>query len=309
MLDCIVVGGGPAGLSAALLLGRARRRTLVLDAGSPRNHWSRAMHGFLTREGTPPGEFLRLARRELGGYDTVEVRDVEVADAARETEGFSVTLPDGTRETARALLLATGDVDEVPRVEGIEAMYGVSVHHCPYCDGWEHRDAPVAVYGCGGKAKSYALAMTAWSRDLVLLTDGPAGMSDTEHEELAAAGIAVDERPLARLEGNDGRLERIRFADGAALDREAMFFCTGQRQRSVLPVQLGAVINLKGTVETGQGESTPVPGLFVAGDASKDAQLVIVAAAEGAEAAVAINTYLTRLDLVDVKRAAAAVPA
>ncbi|MEZ0334294.1 MAG: NAD(P)/FAD-dependent oxidoreductase, partial [Gemmatimonadales bacterium] len=145
--DCIIVGGGPAGLSAALMLGRCRRRVLLCDVGGQRNLRSHAMHGYLTRDGVSPAEFLRLARAELGRYGTVECRELEIVEATREDGGFAVCAADGTRLNTRKLLLATGVIDELPAIEGLDALYGTSVHHCPYCDAWEWRDRPLAAYG------------------------------------------------------------------------------------------------------------------------------------------------------------------
>src|SRR5262245_30346197 len=150
MYDVIIVGAGPAGLSAALMLGRSRRRVLVCDTGHPRNAAARAMHGFLTRDGMPPLEFLAIAREQLRQYDTVELRGVEVVEAACHPDAsFHVALADGARHTSRKLLIATGVVDNVPEIPGFRELYGRSVFHCPYCDGWEVRDQPLAIYGRG----------------------------------------------------------------------------------------------------------------------------------------------------------------
>ena len=295
--DCIIVGGGPAGLSAALILGRARRRVLVLDAGTPRNHCSGSMHGYLTRDGIAPAAFLRAAREELEPYRSVEVRDAEVIDAEAAAAGFRVRPADGDWLEATTLLLATGVVDDIPSIDGIGRFYGRTVHHCPYCDGWEHRERPIAVYGCNDVAAKYALAMLAWSRDVVFCTNGYPGVTPELGAELAAHGIQVYPQKIVRLEGDGDRLARIVLDDDCVLERTALFFCTGQRQRSGLAAKLGCRFTEAGAVATGDSEATDVPGLFVAGDASRDAQLVIVAAAEGALAAVAINTLLTRRDL------------
>lgn len=139
MFDVGIVGGGPAGLSAALIFGRCRRRVLVCDAGRPRKARTRRANGFSTRDGTAPTELRRLGREQLGAYGGVELRDIEVKDAKRTSQGFELTLEDGTRHPVRKLLLATGVVDELPQIEGFEALCGLSIHHCPYCDGWEHR--------------------------------------------------------------------------------------------------------------------------------------------------------------------------
>lgn len=295
--DVIIIGGGPAGLSAALILGRCRRRVLVCDAGKPRNAASEALHGYLTRDGLPPSELLRIGREQLRQYTTVELRDIAVTEAARAGDRFEVMLTDGTRLSSRKLLLATGVVDHIPEIEGIESFYGRSVWHCPYCDGWEVRDRPLAVYGRGENGKGLALELTVWSRDLVLCTDGPSGLEPSDIERLSHNGISLREERIRRLEGRGGQLENIVFANGEKLARHGMFFSTGNRQGCDLPARLGCEFTEKGAVNTGEYESTQIPGLYVAGDASRAVQLVIVAASEGAQAAFAINTALLKEDL------------
>lgn len=297
MYDVIIVGGGPAGLSAAIVLGRCLRRVLVCDAGRPRNIVARAMHGYLTRDGISPAEFLRIARKELDCYQTVEVRDVAVTDVACLGDRFEAVLRDGARFEARKMLLATGVEDHLPDLQGMREFYGKSVFHCPYCDGWELRGQPIAVYGKGSTVHGLAITLTRWSRDLALCTDGPAELSSEQSADIERLGISLRETRIARLEGRDGMLERIVFADGARLERRALFFSIGQRQRCDLPAKIGCEFNEKGTVRTGQYEQTRIPGLFAAGDASEDVQFVVVAAAEGAQAAVAINKSLMLEDL------------
>ncbi len=170
--DAIIVGGGPAGLTAALILGRCRRRVLLCDAGHPRNERAVAMHAFPTRDGFPPQEFLQIARKEIERYPSVHLwLDHSVATARRHERHFAVTLADGRTLLSRKLLLATGVTDELPKLEGIEEFYGRSVHHCPYCDGWETQDQPIAIYGRRQRAFEMARAMTVWSDDLVLCSD------------------------------------------------------------------------------------------------------------------------------------------
>ena len=295
--DVIIVGGGPAGLSAALMLGRCRRSVLVCDTGRPRNRASQALHGYLTRDGISPQEFLAIAREQLRQYATVELRDVEVVDAQCRESRFVVTLEDGDEVASRKLLLATGVADNLPELPGIGDFYGKSVFHCPYCDAWEIRDQPIAIYGRGEKGLGLSLEMTAWSRDLILFTDGESEIDDKDKARLERCGIAVREDRVARLEGNNGVLERVVLASGEAVPRRALFFTLGQEQRSPLATRLGCSLNDKGTVSTGKYETTHLRGLFVAGDASRAVQWVIVAAAEGAEAAFVINTDLIKDDL------------
>lgn len=293
--DVTIVGGGPAGLSAALVLARCRRKVLVLDAGKPRNRWSRSMHGYLSRDGVPPSHFNELCRRDLNNYKTVdfvcvEVRDVEITEDGR----FITSTADGMKYLSRKILLATGVVDDLPQLEGFEELYGRSVHHCPYCDGYEWRDKGIAVYGKCGDGFGLVQEMTAWTRDLVLITDGPCELDTGRLKHLAKMNIELIETPIARLEGTDGYLKTIHFADGRSLARDAMFFCTGQKLASEhLAQKLGCRMDEKGCIWTGHLETTNIEGVYCAGDASKNAQLVIVAAAEGAQAAVSINKSLT----------------
>jgi thioredoxin reductase len=294
--DCIIVGGGPAGLSAALMLGRCRRRVLVCDTGRQRNLRSRGMHAYLTRDGILPAEYLRIARDEVAEYETIEFADLEIVEACREGGRFQVMGADGSRLWSRKLLIASGVQDEMPDLDGIDELYGISVHHCPYCDAYEWRDRALAVYGCGDQGPGLALSLTAWSKDVLLCTDGTP-LADGEEERLARAGIAVRNEPILRLEGTDGLLERIRFERGAPAERSALFFSCAQRQCSPLAERLGCRFTDRGTVDTGKCEATNVPGLYVAGDASKEAQFVIVAAAEGAEAGMAIHKALMDEDL------------
>jgi thioredoxin reductase len=279
------------------MLGRCRRRVLVCDVGEPRNRWSHAVHGFLTRDGMPPATLLQVAREDLRPYNTVEIRSTRVVDAARDHRGFEVRCEDGSRLRTRKLLLATGVLDELPDIAGLAELYGRSVHHCPYCDGWEWRDQPVGVYGRGDAAAGLALGLTVSTRDLVLCTDGPASHSDWMRERLETFDIRVREERVVRLEGREGRLDRIVFEEGAVEHRRALFFATGQRQASELPARLGCVFTEDGAVETGKCEATNVPGLYVCGDASREAQFVVVAAAEGAEAGMAINKALLEEEL------------
>jgi thioredoxin reductase len=297
VFDVIIIGAGPAGLSAALVLGRCRRRVLLCDAGHPRNAASHALHGYLTRDGIDPAEFLRLGREQLRPYETVELRQIEATDARRLLDGFEITLSNGERVSSRKLLLATGVVDDIPEIEGLAAFYGTSVFHCPYCDGWEFRDQPLAIYGRGENGAGLALELTLWSRNLVLCTDGAAQLSEEEVTRLARHNIPVREDRIAHLDGKDGALERIVFANGESLAARAMFFSTGQQQCSELPGKLGCEFTEQGCVKTGDYEMTNVPGLYVAGDASRLVQFVIVAASEGAQAAVAMNKELMKEDL------------
>jgi thioredoxin reductase len=289
--DVVIAGGGPAGLSAALVLGRCRRRVLVCDAGQPRNAASSGLHGYLTRDGILPGDLLRIGREEAARYG-VEFRRAVVAEARAEEGGFVITLEGGEIIHSRKLLLATGVRDNPPEVEGIERFYGRSVFHCPYCDGWEMRDQPLAAYGRGAPGAGLSISLLTWTSDVALCTDGPPRLSRADRSRLDERGIPVISKRIARFEGRGDVLDCIVFEDGDILHRRGVFFAARQDQQCNLAESFGCEFNSKGTVRTDHRGATHIPGLYCAGDASFDVQFVIVAAAEGAKAAVAINMAL-----------------
>lgn len=295
MYDVIIVGGGPAGLNAALILGRCRRSVLVCDSGRPRNARSRGVRGFLTRDGTPPFTLRRHATEELAAYANVEIRDAEVAAACKADDHFRVTLEGGKVERSRKLLLATGWMDDAPSFPDAVRFYGRGVYPCPYCDGWEHRDEPLLVYGADREGIGLALEVTVWSDDITLLTDG-GSPSAHDRSRLERSGIKVLEDRLIGLEGDPegSGLERVRFAGGRIIDARAIFIPFQAGHQSPLLDAFGLDYADTGLVRTGPLEQTKVPGLFVAGDAARSVQFAIVAAGEGATAAFAINTELLK---------------
>ncbi len=298
MYDAIIVGAGPAGLNAALILGRCRRRVLVCDEGQPRNHVSRGVNGFITRNGVLPHELRRIAREELRNYPSVEIRESSVVSDVSFSDGggFEIVIENGQRERTRKLLLATGSEDKLPDIPGFAELYGHGVFNCPYCDGWEERDRPLAVYGNGACTK-FALQMKVWSDDVVLCTDGPATLSAEDRARLARQNISIREEKIASLEGDEKKLNLIHFVTGETLARDGLFFLTGGKPDCSLATKLGCQLTPKGFVRTVGNKETNVPGLFVAGDASQGIQFAIVAASEGARAAFKINSELIEEDL------------
>jgi thioredoxin reductase len=273
------------------VLGRCRRQVLVCDAGKPRNATSRALHGYLTRDGVAPLEFLRLAREEVRQYG-IEPRASTVTSITCVKDGFRLTLDDGETVSTRAVLLATGVHDQLPDVPGLEECYGITVHHCPYCDGWEVRDKQITVLGEGAGAAALALSLKTWTREVSVCTNGRARMHSRHRQQLDEQRIPVYEPIIERVDHLGGHVQRLLLADGRAVPCDAVFFSTGQQPQSDLPRQLGCELTRKGVVKTDHLGQTRVAGLYVAGDASRDVQFVVVAAAEGAKAAVAINKSL-----------------
>jgi thioredoxin reductase len=286
--DVAIVGGGPAGLAAALVLGRMRRRVLLLDADDPAHAPSEGVHGLFGHDGTPPLELRRTAREQLRPYESVTVRMV-AAEAIRKTPGGFSVLADGEEDSAGVLLLCTGVRYELPPIEGAAEAWARGVFHCPYCHGWEVRDRPLAAYGAD--AAGLALLLTSLSDDVVLLTNGDSNLESDDASELEAAGVVIRDDPVARLESEDGRLARIRFADGSSDDRAGLFFAP-EFTPSPLPAQLGCELDEKGSMVIDEDGRTSVPGVFGAGDATVGKAAVVLAAAAGSRAAYAINAGL-----------------
>jgi thioredoxin reductase len=256
--DCIVVGAGPAGLSAALTLGRARRRTLVLDSGQPRNHAARHMHGVLGHDGLPPAELRAKGVEELSRYG-IEVRAEEVSDA------------EALRARAHTLILATGLLDRTPAVPGFDALYGITAHTCPYCDGWEHRDKRLAVYATGEAAAHMGPLLRQWSDDVIVFD--PADVTRLHHD-------------------GDGHLTHVELSDGERVARDALFFRVAVEPRTQLAQALGCELDEQGFIVAGEDRMTTVDGVYAVGNCVDQMLNVPMAIADGARAGVAVNVRL-----------------
>lgn len=291
--DCIVVGAGAAGLSAALVLGRARQRTLVVDAGRQSNRAADGIGGLLGQDGQPPSAFYASGRAELGAYASVELRDGEVVGAERGEASFVLDLADGSRQAARRVLLATGMDYRFPERPGIAERWGRSVFHCPFCHGWEHRDELLGVLDRGASGVQRALLLRIWSDDVTLFTDGPAELEPTDAHELAQAGVEVDERPVRGLHGADSTLTAVAFADGDERPCRGLLIPVTLHQRSKLAERLGAAFAdpshvVADAVKVDSTFHTTVPGLYAAGDVSTQMPSVAGAIAAGHSAAAMI---------------------
>ena len=289
--DAVIVGGGPAGLSAALVLGRANKRVLVVDDDRPANAVSHGVGGLLGHDRVKPAELRESGRRQLGEHPNVEFRHAAVGGVERTRGPFIVRSADGRAVRTHAIVLAHGLRYDPPALPGIDPLWGRSVFHCAFCDGWEVRDRPLAFHGSGPGAVRSALVLAGWSNDVVLCTDGA---PDPGGPALAAAGVKVRTEPIARLAGHHGRLERIEFTHGPAERRAALFVNTRRDQPNSLAAALGCELTADGTIVTDADGRTNVAGVYAAGDAAT-AHSRSVANAIGTGSRVAYAVALERV--------------
>lgn len=290
--DVVIVGAGPAGLSAALALGRARKRVLLCDSGPRRNAAAEHLHNFVTRDGTPPEEFRRIGREQLAAYPSVQVREVPVETVTGSRGAFHVVTAGATSE-ARRLLLCTGMIDEVPAIEGFREAWGRSIVQCPYCHGWEVRERRWGYLARGVEGLQFAPLLRGWTREVVVFTSAAFDVPGSSAEQLTAAGIQLETRPIARLQVQRGQLERVELSDGSSVRCDVLFMHPLQQQVELVRA-LGVALDADGFVQVDpMSRQTSVPGVYAAGDLSTRMQGAMFAAAQGVQAAAMLNHELT----------------
>jgi thioredoxin reductase len=304
--DILVVGGGAAGLSAALVLLRARRTVVLVDAGAPRNAPAARVHGFLSRDGTPPGDLLAAGRSEVSGYGGHLIDDAVVGIEP----GFQVRLANGSPLAARRVLVATGLRDELPDIPGVRERWGRDLLHCPYCHGYEVRDQPLGVLGGAPDAVQHALLVRQWSPDVTLFPHTHA-LAPEQRERLTARGVSIVEGTVTRLVVDDDQLHGVELDDGTVIPRTAVFVRPRFVPNSDLLTGLGAEVDENGWVAHDRAGRTAVAGVWVAGNAADPQAQVISAAGQGSAAAIALNADLVDEDVASAladRRATRAAP-
>ncbi len=293
--DVLIIGGGPAGLSAALALGRARKDVVLCDAGPRRNAAASAMHNFVTRDGTPPQAFRELAREQLAAYPNVSLREASVQAISGGRGDFTVTLKEGTLKVRR-VVLCTGMLDEPLALEGAREAWGHSIIQCPYCHGWELKDRPwgyLARPGVEGHLVPFVLQLRGWTREVTVFTNDTVELGPDVRRALESAAVRVVTAPIARLRQRDGQLEQVELRDGATVPCAALFAHPPQRQVEVVALA-GVALDDDGFVRVDpMTRETSVPGIYAAGDLTTRMQGAVLAAAAGMHAAAMLNVELT----------------
>lgn len=292
LLDAAIIGGGPAGLSAALMLGRARKQVAVFDEGRPRNAVTRETHGFLTRDGVSPGEFRRMAKEQLSEYPSVLLMEDTVMSVAGADGHFQLKTAQGNTFASRKLLFAVGMKDRPLDVPGLAEVYGKSAFVCPYCDGWELRDEPLVIINKGDELMHFAPILSGWTKRFVVCTNGPDELTDAEREELRRHQVPLFDSPIRSIDSSGGMVRQVVLEDGTAVPCTGIFFKPELVTGSDLPRAIGCNVSETGTVLVDDLGKTNVPGVYSAGDVASQRYQAIAAASMGALAAAALNNEL-----------------
>ncbi len=292
LIDVGIIGGGPAGLSAALVLGRARKSVVVIDEGQPRNRVTRETHGFLTRDGVTPSEFRRIAKEQINSYPSVQFVE-EAAVSVSGTDGdFQITTSQAKGYRFKKLLFAVGMKDLPLDINGLTEVYGKSAFVCPYCDGWELRDQPLVLIVKGARAMHLAKMISGWTSQYSICTDGPDDLTDEQRDELKQHQVPVFDSPIARIESTNGQVQHIALQDGTIVPCNGIFFAPKLAAGSNLPQAIGCEVTESGTVTVDHFGKTNVAGIYSAGDAAAEMYQAIAAASMGSIAAAGLNFEL-----------------
>lgn len=301
LFDCAIIGGGPAGLNAALVLGRARRNTLLFDNDSPRNAVTRNSHGFITRDGVKPKEFREIAHQDISKYSYVVYERKQITSVIKNDRVFELMTSNNETYQSKTIIISTGLKDNLPDIDNISDYYGKSLFNCPYCDGWEMRDKPLVVI-IDEQDQSFHFIKTIynWSKDLIVCTNGRPFSNYEQRRLIQNKGIKIIDDKIKNFVGENGQIEKVIFANGESLNRKGGFVLPNLSQSSDLAKQLGCEYNSLGGISVDSNGRTSIRGVYAAGDASiiAPAQLII-AAADGLRAAVGVNRDLIETDFLE----------
>lgn len=300
LFDCAIIGGGPAGLNAALVLGRAIRNVVLFDNNKPRNAVTQESHGFITRDGISPTEFRQIAHKEISRYPTVEYKNTEVISVIKNQMTFELVTSMDEKYQSKTIIISTGLKDILPSIDNISDFFGKSLFSCPYCDGWELKDRPLVVIVEEQKqGLHFTQTIYNWSKDLIVCTNGKIILSSEQKDLLQSKGIKIIEHKIKKFVGQNGQIEQLVFEDGETISREGGFLLPQWIQSTDFGKLLGCENNSLSGIATDSFGRTNIAGVYAAGDASVivPAQLII-AAAEGSQAAIGVNMDLTQQEFL-----------
>jgi thioredoxin reductase len=302
LFDCAIIGGGPAGLNAVLVLGRARRNTILFDNNNPRNAVTQESHGFITRDGIKPQEFREIAHKDIAKYPSVIYEKKEIISITKKGQLFELVASNKELYQSKTIIISTGLKDVLPDIENISDYYGKSLFNCPYCDGWEMRDKPLVVIIEEQKAQSFQFIQIVynWSKDLIVCNNGKSILNPEQKRLIQNKDIKIMENKIKNFEGKDGQMEKIHFESGDSVIRKGGFVAPQPIQASDFAKKLGCEYNSLGGISVDFFGKTNVEGVYAAGDASvfNPAQLII-AAADGLKAAAGVNRDLIQKEFME----------
>ncbi|MGP4038525.1 NAD(P)/FAD-dependent oxidoreductase [Gracilibacillus sp. D59] len=296
LLDCVIIGGGPSGLNAALVLARAKKNIMLFDEDKPRNAVTHESHGFITRDGIKPSEFKRVAKQDLMKYSNLSIENQRVSDIKKENRSFIIQTGNRQSYRSRKVILATGLKDVLPDIAGIHDFYGTSLFVCPFCDGWELRDRRLVVIAENDRAMHLTKMVSNWSSNLVVCTNGKNIFSQEEVELLTKKNIKIMVDEIDSLQGENGHLQKVQFKNGKEIEREGGFVAGELKQASFLAETLGCAKNKMGGIETDNLGRTNIEGIYASGDTTFALPQLIVAASEGSKVASGVVSDLINED-------------
>ncbi|GEN89033.1 NAD(P)/FAD-dependent oxidoreductase [Oceanobacillus sojae] len=290
LYDCAVIGGGPAGLNASLVLGRGRKEVILLDDDAPRNAVTQESHNFITRDGIEPVEFRKAAYADLKKYPGIVIQKERVTDINPADAVFHIQTEAGKNYEAKTIILSTGLKDVLPDIEGIHNFYGTSLFSCPFCDGWELKDTPLIFIADGAFSFHGVKMVSNWNKNIVICTNGKESLSPEQRDILAKKQIEVIDDEILRLQGENGQLKTVQFKNGKELHKEAGFISAKMEQAAPFAERLGLELTDMGGIKTDPYGRTSIKGIYAGGDNAAGPPQLVIAASEGSKAAIGVIT-------------------
>ncbi|WP_144521527.1 NAD(P)/FAD-dependent oxidoreductase [Bacillus pumilus] len=288
LLDCVIIGGGPAGLSAALVVGRGRKQVIVFDDELPRNRVTQESHGFITNDGMTPFEIRQAGEADLQNYPHIQIKRSKIVVVQNNEDNFTLLTQGGERFEAKKIILATGLKDILPEMKGIHEVYGKTLFSCPFCDGWELKDKPLALIAENSRALHMAKLLSNWTKDLIVFTNGKQVFAEEEKALLSAHSIQVIDVPIMSIHHENGQMHSLHLVNGETVNREGGFVASEFKQSAPFGETLGCQMTKNGGIETDILGRTTVSGVFACGDNLGGPAQLVLAVAAGSQAGMGV---------------------